>query len=87
MAYTLEQIEYLHDIGVMPDWAYYQQNGKTAQKNYDIQHQKIQTETRRRIEEKRRSRENEKQIEKEIEYKVSIVVNKVLNELFKDFNN
>ena len=34
MAYTLEEIEYLHDIGKMPDWIYYQQNGKSASENY-----------------------------------------------------
>jgi len=33
MAYTLEQIEWLHDHGKMPDWAYYQQNGKSATMN------------------------------------------------------
>ena len=41
MALTLEQIEYLHDIGKMPDWAYYQQNGKTAQQNYAEQKRKL----------------------------------------------
>ena len=35
MAYTLEQIEWLHDNGKMPDWAYYQQNGKSAQANFE----------------------------------------------------
>ena len=34
MAYTLEQIEYLHNTGKMPDWIYYQQNGKSASENY-----------------------------------------------------
>jgi 5,10-methylene-tetrahydrofolate dehydrogenase/methenyl tetrahydrofolate cyclohydrolase len=34
MALTQEQIEWLHDNGKMPDWAYFQQNGKTAQQNY-----------------------------------------------------
>jgi len=37
MAYTKEQIEYLHDSGKMPDWVYYQQNGVTAQENYNRQ--------------------------------------------------
>ena len=34
MAFTPKEIEYLHDTGEMPDWIYYQQNGKTAQENY-----------------------------------------------------
>lgn len=37
MAYTKEQLEYLHDSGKMPDWAYYQQNEATAQENYNRQ--------------------------------------------------
>ena len=28
MAFTRDQIEYLHHTGKMPDWAYYQQVGK-----------------------------------------------------------
>ena len=43
MAYTKEQIEYLHDSGKMPDWAYYQQNRTTAQENYNRQIQAIRT--------------------------------------------
>ena len=32
-----EQIEYLHSIGKMPDWVYYQINGKSAVENYNQQ--------------------------------------------------
>ena len=48
MAYTKEQIEWLHDNGLMPDWAYYQQNGKTAQENWNGQHRKIMERYRQR---------------------------------------
>lgn len=34
MSLTQEEIEYLHDIGKMPDWYYYQVNGKSFQENY-----------------------------------------------------
>lgn len=34
MAFSKEMLEYLHDSGQMPDWAYYQQNGKSASENY-----------------------------------------------------
>ena len=34
MSYTLQEIEWLHDRGKMPDWAYYQLNGKTAEENF-----------------------------------------------------
>ena len=37
---TPEEIEYYHDKGQMPDWIYYQVNGKTAQENYAIQKRK-----------------------------------------------
>lgn len=41
MAYSKEMIERLHDLGWMPDWAYYQQNGRSAQENYEAQKAKI----------------------------------------------
>ena len=35
-----EQAEYYHSIGKMPDWIYYQLNGKTAQENYNDFHRR-----------------------------------------------
>lgn len=29
-----EQVELYHNLGLMPDWAYYQLNGKSANENY-----------------------------------------------------
>ena len=34
-------IEYYHNRGTMPDWAYYQQNGKDAFENYVDQHKHL----------------------------------------------
>ena len=34
-------VERLHDLGMMPDWAYYQQNGKSAMENYIAQKEEI----------------------------------------------
>ena len=51
MAYTKEQIEHLHDSGKMPDWAYYQQNGATAQENYNRQRAKFRKEALDRLQE------------------------------------
>lgn len=31
---TKEEIEYYHNSGLMPDWIFYQVNGKTAEENY-----------------------------------------------------
>lgn len=44
MSFTAEQIEYYHDSGKIPDWIYYQINGKSAQENYNIQKRKQQKE-------------------------------------------
>lgn len=31
----MDLLEYYHNTGKCPDWAYYQLNGKTAQENYN----------------------------------------------------
>jgi molecular chaperone GrpE (heat shock protein) len=88
MAYTQEQIEWLHDHGKMPDWIYYQVNGKSAQENYNEQHKKILERYRAREEEARRQAEQKKaeaELEKEIEAKVEKTVEKVLEDLLKGF--
>lgn len=63
MAFSKEQIEYLHNTGKMPDWAYYQQNGGSAQENYN--RQKI--EQSQRITQKLQEKELEEIIMKKIE--------------------
>ena len=63
MAFSKEQIDYLHNTGKMPDWAYYQQNGGSAQENYN--RQKI--EQRQRITQKLQEKELEEIIMKKIE--------------------
>ena len=92
MAYTLEQIEWLHDNGYMPDWAYYQQNGKSAQDNYNAQHKKMmeqyrqrEAEQRRQAEEKALEKKLEAELEKQIEKKLDKALEKALDDLLKDF--
>ena len=80
MAYTLEQIEWLHNNGWMPDWAYYQQNGKSAQANFAEQQRKIMEMERQREEEARRQAE-----EKEREKKLDKALEKALDDLLKGF--
>lgn len=93
MAYTQEQIEWLWKNGKMPDWAYFQQNGKTAQQNYVLaterarqriidNYNRQQEEARRKEDQKKQEKEIEKQIEKQLEQGIE----KVLQELLKDFN-
>ena len=78
MAYTKEQIEYLHDSGKMPDWAYYQQNGATAQENYTRQMRAIKNRLRDRLQKEQQQKEMEKQIEDNLE--------EILEDLLKDLN-
>ena len=78
MAYTKEQIEYLHDSGKMPDWAYYQQNGATAQENYNRQIQAFRNRMLERYQDEQQEKEIEKQIEDNLE--------EILEDLLKDLN-
>ena len=92
MALTKEQIEWLHDHGKMPDWAYYQQNGKSAQANWEEQHRKImeryrqrEAEQRRQAEEKALEKKLEADLEKQIEKKLDKALEKALDDLLKGF--
>lgn len=79
MALTLEQIEYLHDIGKMPDWAYYQQNGKTAQQNYVEQKRKMRKETEEQLNRMRQQEQMEEDMYK--------ILKKVINRIEKELAN
>ena len=88
MAYTQEQIEWLWRNGKMPDWAYFQQNGKTAQENYVLaterDKQRILDNYNRQQEEARRKQEiqkQEKQLEKDIEKQLEQSLEKILASL------
>ena len=60
MAYTLEQIEYLHDTGKMPDWIYYQMNGKTLEENYNSIVKKREVEFYKKLKEQERQKQQQK---------------------------
>lgn len=57
-----QMIEYYHRRGLMPDWAYYQQNGKSAIENYREQTQMIKA----RYDEQKRIEEAKKKLEEEM---------------------
>ena len=89
MAYTQEQIEWLWRNGKMPDWAYFQQNGKTAQENYVLaterakqriidNYNRKQEETRRKEEAKKQEKQLEKDIEKQLEQSLEKVLGNLL---------
>ena len=69
---TQQQIDYLHDIGRMPDWAWYQQNGKSAQENYAYQ--------------KRKKNSSKKDFNKNIDTLIKNSIDEALKNLFKGFN-
>lgn len=88
MAYSKEMIEYLHDTGKMPDWVYYQQNGKSLQENYNAQKLKQQKQIQELLNNRRRREEEakaEKELEAQIEKKVSETVENALKEVLKEF--
>ena len=74
MAFSKEQIENLHNTGKMPDWAYYQQNGGSAQENYN----------RQKLEQ--RQRMTQQLQEKELEEIIMNKVESILLDLFNGFN-
>ena len=88
MAFSKEEIEYYHNNRLMPDWIYYQQNGKTAQENYDDIMRKRQAYSKQLLEARsRRAREaqEQKKLEAELEKKAYEVAEKAIEDIFKDF--
>ena len=88
MAFSKEEIEYYHNNGLMPDWIYYQQNGKTAQENYADIIRKRQADYKQLLEARsRREREaqEQKKLEAELEKKAYEAVEKSIEDIFKDF--
>lgn len=65
MAFTPEEADFYHDRGMMPDWAWVQQNGRSPQWNYEYQRKKFLREIEEREAAKRRE-EAKKEIERQI---------------------
>lgn len=72
----LQEIEYYHNRGLMPDWVYYQVNGKSAEENLEAQ--------RRKMYDKFKAAELEKQQQKELEKQVEEMVEKALDDVLGD---
>lgn len=64
----------------MPDWYYYQVNGKTIQENYIAIHRQRQQQYRKMLEERKLQQE----LEKEIDAAAEAAITKALNKLFPD---
>lgn len=78
MSLTQKEIEYLHDIGKMPDWYYYQINGKSFQENYITIHRQRQLQYRKLLVE----RQQQKELEKELDTTIEKVLDKALSKVF-----
>ena len=81
MALSRGELEYLHSIGRVPDWVYYQTNGDDPHWNYMRQKEAIRKKYLERESEQRMERELEKQIEAKLEKPLE----KALDELLKAF--
>ena len=64
-------VEYLHNTGAMPDWAYYQQNGRDINENFSSIMLKDQM-----------KRQQEREIEQLVNAKVEQALKNVLEKLF-----
>lgn len=82
MAFSRGELEYLHSIGRVADWVYYQTNGDDPHWNYMRQKEAI----RKKYLEQQKEQMLEKEIEKEIEKKLDKALEKALEKLLEDFN-
>lgn len=82
MAFSRGELEYLHSIGRVPDWVYYQTNGDDPHLNYMRQHEAI----RKKYLERQNEQRLEKELEKEIEKKLDKALEKALEKLLEDFD-
>ena len=90
---TIEEIKRLYQAGKMPDWFYYQVNGKSAAENLQEQRQQIIDKQRKREQIDRelnlykahRKAEIDRDIEEQIENELTGKVEAALDDLFSDW--
>ena len=82
MAFSRGELEYLHSIGRVPDWVYYQTNGDDPHWNYMRQKEAI----RKKYLERENEQKLEKEIERQVEEKLEKALEKALEKLLEDFN-
>ena len=89
----IEEIERLHNAGQMPDWIYYQINGKSATENLLEQHKKIMEKYKKKKEidqeleiyKARRKAEIDQELELQIENEITPKIESIIDDLFKDW--
>ena len=82
MSLSNYDIERLHNSGKMPDWYYYQVNGKSIEENYAEIYNKRQKEIQEQLEQER----FDALLEKEIDRQLPDIIEKALKDLFKGFS-
>lgn len=99
MAFTRQELEFYHDRGLMPDWAYYQQVDIPPEKKLEAQtraftekalaemnaREEREAQKRREQQEKKKAQAQEKELEKELEKSLDKALDKALGDLLKDF--
>ena len=75
MKLTQDQIDYLHSRGLMPDWVWVQQNGRSPDWNYQYQRDKFL----REINEREAAKQREK-AKKEMQQQITDAVSSVLQQ-------
>lgn len=75
---TQRELDYQHDKGLIPDWAYYQQSDKPIWQKVQEQKDKMY----QQIEQNKRNKDLEKEIVEKIENAIDISI----NDLFKDWH-
>ena len=82
MEFSRGELEYLHSIGRVPDWVYYQTNGDDPHWNYMRQKEAI----RKKYLGQQKEQMLEKELEKELEKNLDKALEKALEKLLEDFN-
>ena len=77
----MDLLEYYHNTGKCPDWAYYQLNGKTTQENYNA----IVARRHEYIQEKLNQERLEALVEKEVAERLEDTVADALEDIFAGF--
>lgn len=82
---NIDEINMLHDKGLMPDWAWVQQNGRSEQENYIYMKEKQQREFDASRRKQQQNEALEKYVSDLIEKKLEGCLEKTLDDLLKDF--
>jgi hypothetical protein len=77
-------LETYRSMGNMPDWIYYQLNGKSAQENFVETMRKNQEEYKRNLREQQQEEALNKYIDKLLEDKLDKALDKALDDCFRN---